>query len=344
MFNIINQEKHLFWAHGVIPNLRLHIMMVSPPGWMKSFTLKQMLRGPSSLFGETELNPVYASTMTEAGFVGTIKFGEGNEPVRIPGLCEEYAESIIGIEEFSAIAQMMEVGYSRALDVAYLTALDDGWVTKRLAAGEIKFRTDMTLWAGTQPMRFDLTSGMARRLFFIQIVPTRRDKKIITVARRKGIGIVNKTEQTIIIGKLLNKLHKKIEKLEAIHFEKTLYKLMDRLGIPHFEESLYERLALGYNLVRTNFGKELFVRLDDTLRAMIIRGDQWRVQLKRGTRTAQVILTLRDYGGKMNINELRKILLDLSLSWSESSDIIRELIRDGTCKMDGKDVYLVGGE
>ena len=343
IFNLVNQEIQMFWEHGQIPNMRLHLMLVSPPGWLKSFTLKQLLRGKSSLFGDTQLNPVFTSTMTEAGFVGTIKFGEGGEPISVPGLCQEYSRSIIGIEEFSAIAQMMEVGYGRGLDVAYLTALDSGWVYKRLAAGAIEYHTDMTLWAGTQPMRFDMTAGMPRRLFFLQIVPTRQDKQIIKYARRQGIGITNSVTQTVGIKAMIEELFTKTKKLTAVHFEKELYKTLDQLQIPHYEESLYERLALGYTLVRKNFGEELFVQVDDTLKQLIMRSYQWRLQLKRGTKVAQVILTLRDYGGRMDMNFLRRTLLDLSLSWTESTEIVRQLVRDGTCKTDKKDIVLVGG-
>jgi len=324
----------------MVPNFRLHIMMVAPPGWIKSFTLKQLLDGPYSLFAGTKLDPHFEATMTEAGYVGTLRLGKEGEKVQVIGAAEEHKYSIIGCEEFSALAAMMLTSHSKSLDVAMLTGLESGWVRKRLAAGKIEYQTFHTLWAGTQPMRFDPTAGMTRRFIFLVKTPTQRDKRIIKDARIKGRYQRFSGDPVKHLRKLTDQLFTKIGNLDAIHFENRLDKFIRSFQVPHYEDQLYERLALGYTIMSKPFEKELYVTLDENLKNLITHAHQWRNKLKRGLMSSQVITILRDHGGSMEVNKLRMELTNISLSWMESTRLINMLIRSGDCKRDGIKVIL----
>jgi hypothetical protein len=341
IFNLVNMKKQLFWEHGRIPNLRLHMMMIAPPGYFKSFLLRQLLDGPSSLFGNSQLDPHFESTMTEAAFSGTIRFGENGTPVETEGAAKEYANSILGCEEFSAITQMMDVGYAIGLDVALLQALDSGSVRKRLAAGKMHYQTNLTLWAASQPMRFDLTGGMGRRLFFCQFIPSQADQTILTNARRAGKDVRNIAATTAEITIKVKELFQKVELLDEIHFDQQLYKLFDKLHIPHFEEILYEKLALGYTIIRKEFAKQLYVVLDEEVERLIRKGFSWRQQLKRGARQSQIVVVLKDNGGHMSVPNLKRQLLDFGLTWTDATVLISELQRERVIAMKENELYLV---
>ena len=45
MFNVVNQTKKIYLESGFANNTRLHISMIAPQGFSKSFWLKQFLDG-----------------------------------------------------------------------------------------------------------------------------------------------------------------------------------------------------------------------------------------------------------------------------------------------------------
>ena len=172
VFNLHNRREEVYFEAREVPSLRMHILFVAPPGWSKSFYMKQFLQGKYAIFRGTGLNYGFESTLTEAGFVGTIRYEMG-EILIIDGAAKIYSDGIIGIDEFSAITKALQQQHSTLLDTQLLAALDHGLVCKRLGAGKIEYETQLTLWAGIQPMRFDLTSGMGRRFIYLAFFPTK---------------------------------------------------------------------------------------------------------------------------------------------------------------------------
>ena len=45
LWNQINQVKGIYFEQGRLRNTRLHIIMVAPPGFMKSYLIEQFLDG-----------------------------------------------------------------------------------------------------------------------------------------------------------------------------------------------------------------------------------------------------------------------------------------------------------
>lgn len=89
--------------------------MLAPPGFSKTFWLEQFLRGIQAILKGSSIDIGFEGAMTEAGFVGTTKFVDGERRI-IRGCAKVFCDAIVGIEEFSALTEMMKAQYSKQLD------------------------------------------------------------------------------------------------------------------------------------------------------------------------------------------------------------------------------------
>jgi len=327
LFNLVNIEKSIFREHGLgETDMRLHIMFVAPPGFSKSFFLRQFLGGDYSILGATNIHCAFEGAMTEAGWIGTKRFGDDGTDEML-GAAYEHRTGIIGIEEFSSLTQMMKVAHSSQLDTAMLTTLDSGWAMKRLAPGKIEYRTHVSLWAGTQPLRFDLSSGLGRRFYFIYFVPNRKDRAILVKKRREGKNVDPQLTSLTQIRVMINKLMEDIADIDIISFDRPLFTLFDELHVPHFEESLYERLALGYNVMTKKIVPDFKITLDDRLRRLIGQEYNWRNMLKYGAHIAQIIKLLTEDAEEIVESEFKLQLVNLGIDFSQSTKMLEAMKR-----------------
>ena len=326
LLNIHNKKQHVYFVGRRIEDLRNHIMFVAPPGGEKTFWQEQYLRGAQALLKNTEVDHVMKGAMTEAGFVGTKRF-EGGKTLEKPGICRRHIEAIIGVEEFSAITNMLSQEHSKALDPAMLGALDSGWVYKDLAAGPIAYETFITLWVGTQPARFDLRGGMARRVMFIYFIPTPADLKQIKLARRKAKNKRFNPVQTDRIRMELKRLKKAVGGIQKVTFDSAVYRFYDKHKFVHWEEQLYDHMLMGYMVMRGKFDHELYVSIDETSKELLIKEAHYRDTIRRGSEYAEVILILRENDGAIGEFRLMDELLTFGKDWKQSRTLINELIR-----------------
>jgi len=326
VFNIFNKQQEIYTEAGRIPDTRLPILFVAPPGFSKTYWLEQFCRGQQAILANSAIDVDFEGSMTEAGLVGTIKFEDG-EPIVVPGIAKQHQYAIIAIEEFSAITEMMQQQYSRQLDTALLGLMDSGWVYKRLAAGDVKYQTYVTIWAGTQPARFDLTSGLGRRFLFLEFIPTKFDFQLLKLARRRSKNVRYNLQRTERIRVGLGKLTRKIKRLRKVEFDPQVYSFFDSLKVIHYEEALLERILIGYNLMRDRFAETMKVRLDDISKQLVIRALKFRDSIRRGSEFSEVVMVLREHGGSMPLYALKDRLLFFGKDWSQSSQLINELIR-----------------
>ncbi len=328
IFNIMNQQKGIYTEAGLKVNTRQHIILVTVPGFGKSFWLRQFLENELSLVKGTKIGCTFESQMSEAGFVGTAKFNSEGVAQESPGLCRNESNSIVGIEEFSAISAAVSQNYNAGLDTALLTALDSGMVRKRLAAGKIEYQTNLSLWTGVQPARYELSSGLARRFLFLLLIPNFNDIKQFKLNRRSSKNV--KTN-TLTLGKLKAAINTRyddiMKKLEKVEFDRTVYKKLDELDVVHYEEPLYERIALGYWLMKVKeMPKTLTIKMDPTLDALFDNEKGDRFKIKRGTQLAQVWALVQDVG-RISELKLKNHLLDFGMDWQDASDLIMTLIK-----------------
>ena len=335
ILNIENQKREFYFEHGQVSNMRLHVFFCAPPGFMKTLLLTKMLDGDYSVLGKSEtVLTGFEGSMSEAGFVGSIKFFN-NEVIPTFGAAHEHREAILGIDEFAALTNIMKMEHSLNLDNALLTALDKGYVRKRLAAGKIAYSTQLTLHTGSQPARIDLSSGLARRFWFEFFIPTRKEEDMIKKARRnsKNVPVPHSTLKDC--RRLVDDISYGVSEIEKIRYDPGFYAMLDRIKVPHYEEVLYERFALGYYITKYGIDKKIDIAYDASLAKLIDQGNQFRKDLKDGAELSQIMNVLRDWqdrkGNKMSPTktELTRKMTDHGMEPSISAKLLVILQKQG---------------
>lgn len=325
VINLENKKREFYFEHGQPADLRLHMFICAPPGFMKSFILKRCLDRRNSLFGGTSIKTSFLGEMTTAGFVGTTQNIDG-ESVEIEGAAYEFREHILGIDEFSVITNMMSAEHSKNLDNAMLTALDSGYIIKRLASGEIRYETYLTLHTGSQPARFNLSSGLGRRFCMICFIPTREQQRLMVQYRRQGKGVHGSSDTAAAMEYLVDKFVADMQTITEVTFADEIYTKLDEMQVPHFEETLYEKIALGLNLATKSISGPFKVTLSPLIEQAWKLEYDWRVTIKSGAQDAQVMQIIVDNPG-VEEGTLKKMLLNFGLSYMETYIALENLLK-----------------
>ena len=332
VFNLVNQKKRIWKMAGFPVNARQHVMFVAPAGFGKSLFIGQFLKYPIlSILNGTSIDCAFEGSITgEASLIGSvIGIDEQDKPIIKYGLAHEHRNSIVGCEEFSAITAIANKDYAGALDQALLLLLDSGDVLRRLAATDIAYHSDMTLWGGVQPARYDLSSGLGRRLIFMVFHPTQQDLKDFRIALIKMENVkIDQSKMTILHQELDKRFREIQNQLTGVSFTQEFYKLMHQMNIVHYEIPLYQRLALGYWLMKLDrIGGDLVVGLDDELKRIIHLQKTYRRSAKEGTTIGQVIAIIREKKEReIERDELYAILEDLSLNLEQIRDLLTNMV------------------
>jgi len=321
VFNLHNKENIIYTEHGSPKDMRLHITFVAPSGFFKSMLLRLLLRGSTSVFYD-EIPSGWESTMTEAGFVGSIR-SEDSETIVKKGAAWEYRNSIMGVEEFSAIQNIMSQQHSLNLDNALLAALDEGNLTKRLSAGKIEYETNLTLWCASQPLRFNLTSGLGRRFAFIYFIPNKREMNTIKLQRRLGRNVRPNIQKLRVMREEIRGIKDKISNIEEVKI--NIDKLLDKLNVIHYEETLYERIALGYVLATGDFDNIVDVKPTPGIEKLLRQELLWRKKIKWGADRQQVISILVE-NPIITRTELVSRLIDFGMSSDSANSLVRSMV------------------
>jgi len=339
LINVENKARFIYFEHKLPADLRVHMFMVAPPGFMKSYILFQMLDPNFGILADcqetgfgTEQDKVgvgigFEGAMTEAAWTGTIASGGEAAPETVYGAAYEHRNNIVGIEEFSVIADTLKQAHSSTLGNQLLTSLDKGFLKKRLGRGKVFYQTQVSLWTGSQPARFDLSAGLPRRFYFIEFIPTKEEKTIIRNMRRLGQNVSPDTHEKMAIRDSFIALCKKVKKVKHIEFDHSIHTLFDEFKMLHFEEPLYERIALGYTIMKDDFDESIHVHLTSELKSLILQGMQWRRSIKLDSEINQIITLLKDEGGKMTVPDCLLALADFGVDYIRGIDIIDRATR-----------------
>jgi len=144
-------------------------------------------------------------------------------PIR--GFLERHKDAIVGVEEFSSLLTAAKQEHSLGLDTALLDWATHGEITKDLRRGEISFKTNATLWSGTQlgRERIELRGGMARRFFFILWTPSEQDEKnlVEAVLDAPQMGRMDYGELQKLRVRIQN-LFERLDRLEGVYYTEDL--------------------------------------------------------------------------------------------------------------------------
>ncbi|QLG29991.1 hypothetical protein HUG10_20505 (plasmid) [Halorarum halophilum] len=327
-------EKGIYAELGSYPNLRLNTMMVAPPGFSKTFFMELMLDPDIGIIGGTTIPTKMVQNMTEAAFVGSD--GGGDEDDYDMGLAEKYKDGILGCEEFDSLAKVMQTDHSGNLDNMLLTALDSGRVRKDMAHANINYDTNVSLFAATQPMRMDLTSGFARRFMFLKFYPSPEQIDEMRASRRRGRGHDADFDQLQTFKNELGlKFSEKVAGIDQVRGVEKLDSIFDDVGVPHFEEKVYERMAMGYSVLKADSivteGGTTYLDIQPTreLRHLLRQAMEWRDSLMQDVEGDQILSVLRNTSqGSMEKEELKKFLQMYSMTHAEAEHILKRLRRN----------------
>lgn len=347
-FNIMNKSRQIYWEGGEIPNLRLHIIFVAPPGYMKSYYLRQMGGGEHAIlntYNETSGNGiqmVYKQNLNEAGLVGTF-IHSGNRVERQIGAAEEYSNGFLLIDEFKGITDALNASYNSQMDTQLLAALDHGHISKQMAAGTIDFDTNFTMWGGVQPARYELAGGMGRRMLFLLNIP---DKELKEQLRDSIYHSKNVRSDNTNIMKLHHKIdewRKSLDIVESIEYAESTLHMYHEFDVEPYDTSYFDRLILGYHLAR--FGPDKHMELDvhdKELKHILYQEMDWRSKITMGPDLIQMQELIKSYGvraGNMiaiSRQKFYKICSGISLSVPAVQKRIDEMERFGMITLDGR--------
>lgn len=329
-FNLVNRSTKVYKAFGRIPDCRLQILFTAPPGFSKSFFLKQLLHESYGLLNTGNIPTRFAGSVTEAGWTGSSTSNGGLISV-VPGLAETYKNGIIGMEEFAALNALMQTQHSAHLEQALAMSLFEGDVAKDLKGCPIVYHTDVTLWAGNQIMNFKLSGGLFRRFFHVFWTPRLDDAEELKVATWEGDNVAGNQPRLLNYKAELMHMVSSLPHIRSVKFTDGLRVVLG--DSPHFEMGLYKNLAIGYTLMRdTHVPTDLVVDVDEPLRKLLISAMIWRRQLLADPRGFQVEALLYDMGAddaEVPWSDVREKNLMFSVSYEETDGILRSLMMAG---------------
>lgn len=265
-----------------LADTRIHILMRGDKGSGKSILIQLFLGDHNGLlFNADAMNGVGFRTMlgpnsiTEAGMFGSV-----DEDGNITGrpLARELCGGFLGFEEFSSISDAQKKDHSVDMKNQLLTSTDNGRVMKAMKSGWVQYNTRYTLWAGTQPARFELESGLDRRFFIIDIEMSPSKELEYKRAQRRQAQMTNDdrrrlADQNMIIRKwfLERQLEAMMNPPTGVLFDDQLEEWLERPEVRSFESDLFRRLAIGYTMMQPDYegGKVLDVELTQGLSMML---------------------------------------------------------------------------
>ena len=346
-FNQMNQRREIYWDSKRVPNMRLHILFVAPAGFMKSFYMGTMGGERFSIFRNCGIPIGFEQSMTEAAFVGTIRDIDGVGHPTL-GAAADYKDGLLLIDEFSALTNAMKVQYNSQMDAQLLAALDHGHVVKRLGTGRIEYTTNLTLWAGVQPAKYDLSSGLGRRMCFLLFLPTKLDNVALMRTMHKTRNIRPDVREMDNLWGLIKNSVSNMECIETIDFGDSVLKLYEELNLFSYESSYFDRLLLGWHLA--TYGPEPHMMIeaqDKELIQLVNREKKWRDEIAAGVDHAQMMKIIKTCGssidGKLQITKPDLIQECTMVGWNarQVADVLTELTRFGMIENHGARVVVL---
>jgi len=320
--NLRNRSRQFFGRTGEFADLRLHTLIIAPPGFSKSFLQNFLFNPRSGVIAEPCLPSKDISFTTEAALVGS--FDENGDEVE--GSAKEKWNGFLYTDELSSVLNQTQTTHSKNMLDALLRILDRGQVSKPMKQGSIKYETCCTAVFGTQQERLDVRSGLDRRLFILDCTPNSHDRDLYFDAFVAGTGVAPDMERVTALRDATSILFRDFD-IDKMVIDPALYRFCKKLGMAHTDLIMFERLAVGYSVFNSwDYGiPVLKVVLDSQLEGMIERAWKWRKAFREEGLQIIKLIDERDWG----TTELKNFLVrpPFSIRWEESGNRIDRLLR-----------------
>jgi len=265
-----------------LPDTRIHILMRGAKGSGKSVLILMFLAEGTGLvynsnadLGQGMRTMMGANSITEAGMFGSVdeEGGIAGRPI-----AREMCGGFLGFEEFSSMSDASKKDHSLDMKNQLLTSLDNGRVQKAMRNGWVNYTTRYTVWAGTQPARFELDSGLDRRFFIIDIEMTPEKERQYKLAQhaQANMGVEERASLANLNIQIKDWIRQRMHTAVAnpptgIIFDDDIMEWIDRPDVRSFEADLFRRMCIGYAMMQPNYrgGEPLIIKLDDTLTAIL---------------------------------------------------------------------------
>lgn len=348
-FNLLNVKKQIYWEGKDVPNMRLHIVFIAPPGFMKSYYINNM--GGSShsgIFTNAKIKIGMEQEQTAAGLVGTfIPSSKGDVPIETEGSAKTYSEGIMMIDELSALTDATKSTYNNQMTTQILALLDHGKMRKRLGSGYIEYDSNATVWGGVQPARYDFTQGVGRRVEFLLFLPTKQDNANLRAIKERKRNIrVN----PVCMSRLWNRIDTWIddmERIKSLEFDDTVARIYNKLDVYSYDTQLMDRLIVGYHLATYGPDENMVVGVHDKrLVEMINKEKRWRDDIHRGIPIVQLERMILMGGSVQDGNSVmsRKQLVDdcLMFGWNPTqvTELLGEMIKSSRITVKGGNIIM----
>tara|TARA_R110002020_G_scaffold23154_1_gene77418 strand:- start:6108 stop:7439 length:1332 start_codon:yes stop_codon:yes gene_type:complete len=265
-----------------LADTRINILIRGPKGSGKNVLIDLfcaentgLLFSANAPYGEGFKTMVGPNSVTEAGMFGSV-----NEEGDVMGrpLARELCGGFLCFEEFSSLTDASKKEHSMDMKNQMLTSLDSGRVNKGMRGGWVRYHTRYTMWAGTQPARFELESGLDRRFFIIDIEMTPEREREYKIAQNKQAAM--SSEERVALAEKIISLREwfknrmtlcMLEPPTGIIFDEGFENWVLRDDVRSFEADLFRRLAIGYWMMQPEYsgGCELIVSLDERLEGIL---------------------------------------------------------------------------
>lgn len=323
-----HDNRPIYTPMSHIADTRLHIVMRGMKGSGKSILINLFLAPKTGLLSNranAEIGlgfrtDIGANSITEAGMFGSV-----DEDGNIMGrpLAREMCGGFLGFEEFSSLIDAAKKDHSTDMTNQMLTSTDDGRVKKIMRAGWVEYTTRYTLWAGTQPARFEMESGMDRRFFVIDIAmtPEKELKYKMAQAKQASMPPHERAELVDMADRMRDFFTARaidviLNPPTGLYFDDEFNEWLYRPEVRSHEADLFRRLALGYAIMSPNYkgGGILKINMTDELREildrcldmrrnvmdadmLLIKNTFWNTQMSRSNLVKEVarMVTQGDY-------------------------------------------------
>lgn len=282
-----------------LADTRVHILMRGKKGSGKNVLIDLFLAEGTGLIWNPEgfngigfRTMIGANSITEAGLFGSV-----NEDGYVAGrpVARELCGGFLGFEEFSSLTDATKKDHSMDMKNQLLTSLDSGRVNKGMRHGWVRYNTRYTCWAGTQPARFELESGLDRRFFIIEIEMSPKIELEYKIAQNKQARMTPK-ERAELATKAMEMrgwFYKRMEDAvlnppTSVMFSPRFEEWVLRDTVRSFEADLFRRLAIGYAMMQPEYkgGEPLLVDIDDRLSLILMQS----LNMRRTVMDADVAL------------------------------------------------------
>jgi hypothetical protein len=175
----------------------------------------------------------------------------------------------------------------------------------------------------TQQGRFDLSSGLGRRMYFMNWVPTPEEGNALKKAYWDGLNIAPDKPALDKIRTEVSNLIDRVESIRKVDFDPAIPNLLG--DVPHFEHRLHAHFAIGHQIMSGDFTDHLYVSMDETLRKLMVTAKSWREHLLSEAEGDQIIQILVQAGGKCTGIEICGRMLGFGSSVRQTRDILWRL-------------------